>query len=66
MNKEYFKQCRINSGFSQYKLARHLGVYDSTVYGWEVKGKYPKVDMIITLCKLLNMDSNILLGLKEK
>ena len=64
MNKEYMKKCRLAKGYSQPELARELGVYDSTVYMWETKGKYPKAATIIRLCKLLDMDANILLGIK--
>ena len=64
MNSEYFMKCRLAKGYSQYRLARVLNVHDSTVFSWERLGKYPRGEMIITLCKLLDMDANILLNLK--
>lgn len=64
MNREYLIRCRKEMGYNQAELADLLGITDSVVSHWEVGRKNPKVSTLIELCKLLNMDANVLLNLK--
>ena len=50
--------------YSQKELGKKIGVTESTISQWESGCKNPKVSTLIELCKLLDMDANILLNLK--
>lgn len=56
---------RENENLSQSEVAAYLGVTNGTVSHWESGFKTPRAEHIISLCKLLDMDANILLGLRE-
>ena len=64
MNKKYLRECRISKKYSQKELGKKIGVTESIVSQWESGFKNPKVSTLIELCRLLNMDANILLNLK--
>ena len=64
MNKKYLRECRISKKYSQKELGKKIGVTESTISQWESGCKNPKVSTLIELCKLLDMDANILLNLK--
>lgn len=64
MNKSYLKESRINKKYSQKELGKRIGVTESIISQWEGGYKNPKVSTLIELCKLLDMDANILLNLK--
>lgn len=65
MNINYLAKSRIENGLTRYEVAAYLGVTSGVVSHWENGVRVPRPDSIIKLCKLLNMDANILLGLKE-
>lgn len=64
MNKEYFLRKIKENKFSQQEVALELGLQPSIVSQWLKGKKNPKVSTLIELCKLLNMDANVLLNLK--
>ena len=64
MNKKYLRESRIYRKYSQKELGKKIGVTESTISQWESGSKNPKVSTLIELCKLLDMDANILLNLK--
>lgn len=64
LNLEYITKSRESLGFTKLEVSRYLGVTSTVISQWEKGKTKPKADHIITLCKLLNMDANILLGLR--
>ena len=64
MNTQYFLRKIKEKNLSQKDIARKLDVNPSIVSQWVNGIKNPRVSTLIELCKLLNMDANILLNLK--
>ncbi|MGL5191647.1 MAG: helix-turn-helix domain-containing protein [Cetobacterium sp.] len=64
MNLKYLTESRKSTGFTKAEVSRYLGVTGMALTQWERGETVPRLDNLIKLCKLLNMDANILLGLK--
>ena len=64
LNTFYLIKNKENKGYNSVKLADALNVSKATITYWEKGISYPRMDKLITLCKLLDMDANILLNLK--
>ena len=65
VNTNYLIKSKINKGYSSTELAKILDVNASTITRWEQGTMNPKTELVIKLCQILGMDSNILLGLKK-
>lgn len=64
MNTDYLRQSRVSKGYSQIEVARYINVTNGVVSHWENGLKCPRADMLIKLCRLLDMDANKLLNLE--
>ena len=53
------------SSLSQKEIARQLGINPSTVSKYTRKNVYPSLDTFANLCKLLDVSSDDILGLKK-
>lgn len=60
------RKLRAAAGLTQVELANKLGVTKQSVSNWENENIQPSVDMIIKISKLLNIKSDVLLGLDER
>lgn len=56
---------RQNLNMTQEELASRLGVTAQAVSKWERGSSMPDIGLLVNLCRILQMDANILLGLKE-
>ncbi len=59
---DLIKEKRLEKGYSQEELARVLYVSNKTISKWETKRSIPNVDMLLPLCKVLNIDLNAVIG----
>lgn len=59
-----FKECRELRGYSQNYVALSLGVKPPSVNSWEKGKTKPTLDNLIALSGLLNVTTDMLLGLK--
>lgn len=64
MNIQYLKERKFRCGMNSVALAKKIGVSPVSITQWENGSRKPAYDKIIKLCKALDMDANILLGLK--
>lgn len=53
------------SSLSQKEIARQLGINPSTVSKYTRKNVYPSLDTFANLCKILDVSSDDILGLKK-
>lgn len=65
MDLNYIKTKMKDKGYTQAKLSRQMDLSEAIVCDWIKGKKNPKVSTLIKLCKLLDLDANILLGLKK-
>ena len=56
---------RRKNGYTQARLAAKLGVSLPTVRAWEQGKSSPKYDTLVQLCKLYDVTSDFILGLKK-
>lgn len=54
-----------NSGLSQKDIAAAIGVSPQTVSRYMTDNIFPSLDTLARLCKLLDVSSDYILGLKE-
>lgn len=52
------------SGLTQKEIAEKLGINASTVSKYMKQNKYPSLDTFANLCKILDVSSDEILGLK--
>ena len=59
------KEAREDKKLSQRALSGKLGLSHGMVNHWETGTAVPSMDLIISLCKILNISADYLLGLKD-
>lgn len=62
---ERLKETRTEKGFTQKTFAVALDVSVSCYAGYEQGYREPDLKMLIKICRLLSVDSDYLLGLKD-
>lgn len=62
---ERLYECRKEKGLSQTALAEILGVQQSCISKWERGATAPDPEDIAKICKILDVSSDYLLGLKD-
>ncbi len=63
---ENLKSIRIAAGITQVDLAKKLGVTKQSVSNWENGNIQPSVEMIAKISKVLNVKTDVLLGLDNR
>ena len=63
---ENLKNIRIAVGITQVELAKKLGVTKQSVSNWENGNIQPSVEMITKISEVLNVKSDVLLGLDDR
>lgn len=63
--KENLKNCRIENGFTQKKLAEMLGLSKNSICEWEKGRCEPSIDMLKKISEIFRIDLNSLLELDE-
>ena len=53
---DYIEQIRKEKGMSVTELCEKIGVQRTTYYKWISKERKPKMDKIVNMCKVLNID----------
>lgn len=53
---DYIEQIRKEKGMSVTELCEKIGVQRTTYYKWISKDRKPKMDKIVNMCKVLNID----------
>ena len=53
---DYIEQVRKEEGISVTELCEKIGVQRTTYYKWINKERKPKIDKIVNMCKVLNID----------
>lgn len=54
-----------NSGIEQKEIARQIGVSPQTVSKYMKKDIFPALDTLAKLCRVLDVSSDYILGIKE-
>ena len=62
---ERLKDLRTKRGYSQYDLAKKLGVSKSTISMMEVGSRQPSIEMMETLCDFFNVSMDYLRGKED-
>lgn len=62
---ERLRTLRIRNGDTQKSLGKKLYVLQETVSYWELGRSYPKVDALITICRMYHTSADYLLGLTD-
>lgn len=57
-----FKETRIKNGLTQELMANEIGYNKSAICDWETRGKEPSFDVLLKICKILNVSTDYLLG----
>ena len=58
----YLKQSRLAKNMSQEELAAFISKSKNVISSWERGDNKPDADVIFSLCDILNVDANYLLG----
>ncbi len=66
MFSENLRKLRSAAGLTQVELSDKLGVTKQSVSNWENGNIQPSVEMIIKISKVLNIKTDVLLGLDER
>lgn len=59
------KELRTEAGLTQKKFGERLSVSQDTVSLWETGRSLPTTELVIEICKMLNISADYLLGLKD-
>lgn len=64
------KKYRIRRNLTQHELSielkkRNIKIGDTAISSWENNRTTPDVDTVVELCKILNIDMDTILGLKD-
>lgn len=62
---ERLKDLRIKRGYSQYDLAKRLGVSKSTISMMEIGSRQPSIEMMEALCDFFNVSMDYLRGKED-
>ena len=62
---ERLKELRIDRKLSALKLAKAIGVRDTTILRWENGNMSPSIDALNLLCEFFNVTPNYLLGYED-
>ena len=60
---ERLKKIRREKGYTQEFLGQMLGYNKSAICDWETRGKEPKYDVLLSLCEILGVSADYLLGI---
>lgn len=63
---ETLKELRTDRGLSQQQLADELKIGRSAIAKWELSKTEPVASMIVKLAKYFDVDSDVLLGLRDE
>lgn len=66
MNLDYLKECRLRKRYTQQSIADEVNISKGMYYSIESGKRVGNIMVIAYICKVLDMDANILLGLKER
>lgn len=64
MNIQYLRECRQHIGYTRRQISEILNISYDMYVSIECGRRNCSVSILINLCKALDMDANILLGLK--
>lgn len=59
------RECRLRSKYSQQKLGELLSVSQSTVGKYERGELEPSFDMVVKICRLMEVSADYLFGLSD-
>lgn len=59
------KELRTEAGLTQKMFGERLSVSQDTVSLWETGRSLPTTELVIEICKMLNISADYLLGLKD-
>lgn len=62
---ERLRECRLRSKYSQQKLGELLSVSQSTVGKYERGELEPSFDMVVKICRLMEVSADYLFGLSD-
>lgn len=62
---ERLKQERIAKGYTQKQIADGIGVTYNAISQYESGAREPSIDLLIKLCKFLDVTSDYLIGLSD-
>ena len=65
MFKDRLKECRLECGLTQLQVANALGLTLPAICQYEKGVREPSLDILVKLCKLLNVSADYLLGLTD-
>lgn len=60
------RECRAEKGLTQTRLAARLSVTQSTIGKYERGALQPNLEMLVQLCKVLEVSADYLLGLESE
>ena len=60
------REARKSKGLTTTDCANHFGISQPAWNFYELGTREPKLDLLIQICKYLEVDSNILLGLRDR
>lgn len=63
---ENIKKARIKKGLTQRQLGEAIGVSHNTISDWESGNHKPDADIVMALCKALNVDANYMFDWKDE
>ena len=63
---ERLRECRAEKGLTQAQLAARLSVTQSTVGKYERGALQPNLEMLVQLCKVLEVSADYLLGINDE
>lgn len=66
VNLEYLKECRKKKFKNQSSAAEYIGISFDMYSSIEMGRRSGTIDTIVKICKVLDMDANILLNLKQR
>ncbi|MDE7181688.1 MAG: helix-turn-helix domain-containing protein [Clostridia bacterium] len=59
------RELRFEKGYSQKQLAQLINTTDDSIFSWEKGRSQPSIEMILALCKALEISADYLLGLED-
>lgn len=62
---ERLKQERLAKGYTQKQIADAIGVTYNAVCNYEAGSREPSVDLLVKLCKVLDVSADYLIGVSD-